>query len=109
MHLRLGEVHVVGGDQGQGQFVGEVEQRRLDGALDVQAVAVQFHGEPVGEGFPQRGEKGGRGVAATFGKQAGHGAERAAGEQEQAGRVLLQGFEPHAGAAGRVGTEEAPR
>src|SRR3712207_7248829 len=46
--------------------------------------------------------------AAAFRQQARHGAERAAREQEQAGRVLPQGVEPHAGAAGRVGVEEAP-
>ena len=80
VHLRLGEVDVVGGDDGQGQLVGHVEQRRLDGALDVEPVAVQLHREAVGEGFAQCGEQARGGVAAAFGEQAGDGAEGAAGQ-----------------------------
>src|SRR3712207_9033528 len=48
-----GEVHVVGGDDGERQVVGQRQEGRLHSALDLEAVPVQLHHQPVGEALAQ--------------------------------------------------------
>ena len=107
VHRGLGEVAVIGGDQGQARFVGEADQAGFDGALIGLAEAVEFDGEAVGEGLGEAGEEvlGGRHLA--LGEQARERAGVAAGEQDEAGGQAAEAFEQELWGEVRFGFEEA--
>ena len=67
VHLGLGEVALVGGDEGNAGAVGERDEAGFDGLFGGQAEAVQFHGDAVGEGFAQAVEERAGGGHLAFG------------------------------------------
>ena len=57
VHVGRGEVAVVGGDQRDAGGVRQCDQPRFQRAFAVEAVAVQFHGDAVGECLEQRASR----------------------------------------------------
>ena len=89
VHARIGEEHIVGGDQRQVPGIGQLDQRPLDLVLLVQEVPLQLDIEPVGKQSLEPAQHGLRIAAAPLQQQPAHAALQAPGERDQAFRPSL--------------------
>ncbi len=87
VHLRHGEVAVVGGDKRNTDGVGQRNQARFERSFMVQAVAMQFHRDAVGECFDQACEQAFRFGFLSLAEQSRDRAGGSTSEQDQPGGV----------------------
>ena len=105
-HIAGGEERFIGGHQRQIHPVGQIDQGRFDAVLDHGAVALQLHIQTSGKGGVQPLQQIlGRRVLA-FVQQASDGAERAAGQQDQAIGMAGQIVQTDLGDLARVGFQK---
>ena len=107
--LRGGEIGLVGGDQRQALGVGELDQRRLGGALAGTAVALQFDIEAVAEQLEQRLQARAGEMALPGGERAVERAAGPAGERDHAFGFALEPVELQARRLVRRRVEEGAR
>ena len=106
----LGREHtIVCGNQRKPEFIRQCDQSRLDRLFDRQAVPVQFHDRPAGEGFGQRGQQTFSVLLLALGQQAGDGTGGAASQQKQTFGVAQQHIQRDTGFQRRVGIQKAFR
>ena len=106
VHRLGGEHTVVCCDERQVLHVRERDQAGFDGAVDVQAVAVQLHHGAAGEGFQHHGEQAFGVGFLPLRQQAPDRAGGAAGQQKQAGRACGDAVPGLLRLEARVGVEE---
>ena len=90
VHVPVGEHHVVGGDQGKVQPVGEVKHRGLAAELFGHAVALELDIESPGKQFGQCLENVQRFPVAALQNAPADGTERPAGQAQKAVRMAFQ-------------------
>ncbi len=88
--LRGGEARLVGGDERNPLGIGEIDERRLDGALLRQAMALQLDIEAVAEGCEQRIDARGGEMRLSRRDDAVDGAVGPAGERDQPIRMAVE-------------------
>ena len=99
---RLGVAHVVGDDPRQAEGVGERQEFAHDGAFLRERMIPAFEGDTALEHVHQHRRRRARRVTLAAGEELRHPACRRAGECEEAGGVLRERVERHAGQAARM-------
>ena len=109
VHVGGGEHAVVGGDEGEGEVIGQGDEAWFQRGVARGVVAVELDDGAAGEGFAELGEEGGGIGAAAILQQGGERAGGAAGEEIQALGVGEEGLRGQAWGEGWFRLQEGER